>query len=292
MELVEEPLVREIVVLDKSISESGELEVLFPHEEQGLYRISGESVTTIERIGKKSVEIGKVVRMVLSPPGCEEVKGQFLAMFNEDMDVVLSESKVESGISLAFKPEEDEIPDAVVWCGGSSPALVYTGRLVLCGPNNAKGEFNIEPPKSFFCQSEVDGIRILGNLVSHFIEKVPAAVEKAFTTLNLDPSSAIIKAYQMYLNSDPQAEEHLKNAKEENKNSLAEGIKTLIKAATAEFSSENQKFLLKAASFAKNFIPPGDFNAEEFVDTLKDLRIVNQLHVPKVVVETRGSMDA
>ncbi len=287
--LLDSPLIRQIVVLDKKVSESAELEVLFPHEERGLYRIVGENASVIEKFGKKEVEIGKVLRMVLSPPGCEEVKGQFLALYNDAHDVLLCEGKVETGMALSFSPEEDDEPEAVVWCGGSSPALVYEDRVVLCGPNSAKGEFSIESHKGFYCQSEIDGIRVLANLASHIIEKVPPAVAKAFTTLSLDAASIILSAYQKYLNADPQAEERLKSAKEENKSSFVEGIKTLIKAATAEFDTENQKFLLKAASFAKNFIPPGDFNAEEFVDTLKDLRIVNQLHVQKVAVSIIAS---
>ncbi len=272
-------IIEEIQVIDPAFSDSGDVEVLFPRKDGGLYRIADGTAEPIDTIG--GLGLGNVLKMALTPMHAGELKTQFLAIYVESDEMFICECKVKTGKVAKF-PIEDGPPEAVVWCGADSAALAYADKVVLVGPNNAKAEFYIESFKGFYCYGEVDGIRVMTNGNCQFIEKVPVAIESAFATASPDPSAQIINAYQKYLAGDPRAEDALKSIKEDAKSSLPEGIKTLITAATAEFEPEYQKYLLKAASFAKNFISPGEFNSEDFVLTLKHLRIVNQLHVQKV----------
>lgn len=275
-------IIQEIIVIDPSFSGSGKIEVIFPNEEGGIFRVYQNNVQLLDALGsEKPFTLGKIVKMAMTPLNAGKKGSVFLAFYNEEEEMIISSSNLDSEQNMKFKVDEPK-PEALVWCGADTAALVYNEMVALVGPNKAKAEFQIESSKGFFCLGEVDGMRILSNHQCHFIEKVPTETELAFTTASMDPSAHIINAYQKYLSNDPRAEETLKNIKEDNKSSLAEGIKSLIKAATCEFEPENQKYLLRASSFAKNFIAPGEFNAEEFVKTLKDLRIVNQLHVHKV----------
>jgi len=274
-------IIEQVIVIDPSVSDSKELEVIFPRKEGGLYRIYEGTVETIEVLGaEKPIQLNGVKKLAITPLNAGDIKSQILAILTDADEIIISECKIPAGKAAKF-PIEDEAPEDIVWCGADSVVLQYTDRVVIAGPNNAKAEFDIETFKGFYCYSEVDGLRILTNDHCFFIEKVPAAVEKSFETVSTDPSAQIISAYQKYLSGDPRAEDVLKGVKEDAKSSLAEGIKTLITAATCETEPEHQKYLLKAASFAKNFISPGEFNADDFVNTLKHLRIVNQLHVPK-----------
>ena len=292
-------LITEIIVIDPSMSSSTDYEVLFPHPDDGLYRIySGKHELLTELGTGRGINLRKVVRLAATPFRPKVKKQQLLAILTESEtgtepeEIIIAECKLETGKTVKFLIDEDseETIEGIVWCSSESAVLLYGSRIVLVGPNNIKAVFDFNDSKfdtkdfkGFYAYNEVDGMRILTNDTAYFLEKVPSSVEKAFDVVSTDPSAQIISAYQKYTAGDPGAEDVLKGVKEDAKSSLSDGINELVRAATYEFDPDNQKYLLKAASFAKNFISPGEFNAEDFVMTLKDLRIVNQLHVPKVI---------
>ena len=222
------------------------------------------------------VNLGIVKKLSATPLNAGSKKMQLLAILNDEDNIIIAESRLETGKAVKFDINNDS-PEGICWCSIDSVVLIYLDRLVVVGPNDAKAEFMIEATRGFYACSEIDGMRVLSNDTTYFVEKVPSAIEKSLELASTEPSSLIITAYQKYLAGDPRAEDVLKGVKEDEKSSLAEGIKELISAATYEFEPEYQKYLLKAASFAKNFISPGEFNAEDFVRILKDLRIVNQI---------------
>jgi hypothetical protein len=285
-------LITEIIVIDPSMSSSGDYEVVFPNPDGGLYRIySGKYETLMELGTGKGVDLGVVSKLAATPFRLKDKKAQLLAMLTEAEEIIIAECKLETGKTVKFAVEEDsdEAIEGIAWCSSESAVLLYPSRIVLVGPNSMKAIFDFNDSKfdtrdfkGYYVYNEVDGMRVLTNDTAYFLERVPSSVEKAFDVVSTDPSAQIISAYQKYTAGDPGAEDVLKGVKEDAKSSLSDGIHELVKAATYEFDPENQKYLLKAASFAKNFISPGEFKAEEFVMTLKDLRIVNQLHVPKV----------
>ena len=274
--------ISEIIVIDPSTSDSKGLEVIFPNPDGGLYRIFSGKYETIHRLSTETHnDLGIVKKLSVTPPNAGNKKMQLLAILNDENDIIIMESQLETGKAVKFNINDDP-PEGICWCSIDSVVLIYLDRLVVVGPNDAKAEFMIEATRGFYACTEIDGMRVLSNDTTYFVEKVPSAIEKSFELASTESSSLIITAYQKYLAGDPRAEDVLKGVKEDEKSSLAEGIKELISAATYEFEPEYQKYLLKAASFAKNFISPGEFNAEDFVRILKDLRIVNQLHVSKV----------
>lgn len=274
------------------MSSSGDYEVVFPNPDGGLYRIySGRFEILTELGGGKGVDLRVVKKLATTPFIPKSKKPQIMAILTESEEIIIAECKLETGKTVKFliDDDSDEVIEGIEWCADESAVILYNTRIVLVGPNNIKAVFDFNDSKfdnrdfkGYYAYNEIDGMRVLTNDTAYFLEKVPASVEKAFDVVSTDSSAQIISAYQKYTAGDPGAEDVLKGVKEDTKSSLADGIRELVNAATYEFEPENQKYLLKAASFAKNFISPGEFNAEEFVATLKNLRIVNQLHVPKV----------
>eukprot|EP00826_Nyctotherus_ovalis_P040619 TRINITY_DN4020_c0_g1_i21.p4 TRINITY_DN4020_c0_g1~~TRINITY_DN4020_c0_g1_i21.p4 ORF type:complete len:291 (+),score=110.04 TRINITY_DN4020_c0_g1_i21:728-1600(+) len=274
------------------MSSSGDYEVVFPNPDGGLYRIYAGRFDVLNELGTdRPVDLGMVKKLAATPFRQKDKKTQILAVLTELNEIVIAECKLDTGKTVKFSVDDDsdEPVEGVIWCASESAALLYANRVVLVGPNNVKAVFDFNDPKfeskefkGFYAYNEVDGLRILTNDTAYFLEKVPSSTEKVFDVVSTDPSAQIMSAYQKYIAGDPGAEDVLKGVKEDAKSNLSDGIHELVKAATYEFEPDHQKYLLKAASFAKNFISPGEFNAEEFVLTLKDLRIVNQLHVPKV----------
>lgn len=243
----------------------------------------------------KPIDLGVVNKLAVTPLNAGEKdkkKKQLLAILNDTEDVIVAKwgPNLESIEAKRYKVEDDsdETPEGITWCAADTVVLTYRTRLVLVGKDATAvfdltdSKFDIRDFKGYCTYNEVDGLRVLTNDNVYFLERVVDTVNKAFDVVSIEASAQILSAYQKYLVGDPGAEEVLKGVKEDANSNLSNGIKDLITAATYEFEPEHQKYLLKAASFAKNFISPGEFNAEEFVRTLKDLRIVNQLHVPKV----------
>nr|AVN98120.1 Vps16 [Castula fusca] len=274
--------IEEIIVLDSSISSSKNIEVIFPRKEGGIFHIKNGMCNAFMTLGNEApITIGNVKKLSVTPLSSINVKNKLVAFINEEEDLILSECNLEAGKAVKFTLSNDDgMPESLHWCGDL--ALAYEDKVVIMD-RNSKIEFPIKSSKGFACFSEADGIRVFTCEECYFIERVPAPVEKALGPNSSDASSKIIAAYQKYLKGESNAEDIIKGIKDDGE-SVSDSLKTLISAATSEFYPEYQKYLLKAASFGKNFIPPSEFDATELVAVVNHLRIVNQLHVPKVIL--------
>lgn len=291
MSTVSKERVREIVVIDPSMSAHNNFEVIFPKPDGGLYRIYSGGFEVIDKLGTKDlIELGRVLKLAISPFERSIKKRQILAILTDAGEVIIAECDFDSGKATRSRIDNfsSDPPEGITWCGSGAVVLLYQSKLTILG-KSASGTFDFADPKlrtkgfrGYYLQNEVDGMRVLTNQYTYFIERVANSTKRVLDPTKTEPSVQIINAYHKWLKKDPGADSAIKGVKEEGEEKLLSGVEDLVDAATHEFDPEFQKYLLKVASFGKNFLPMGKFDADRFVQALKDLRIVNQLHVSKV----------
>jgi len=279
-----------LVIIDPEMSSSEELEVIFPLKEGvGIHRMYKDTHEIINAIGPyESITLGNIKSIAITCLWSDK-KNQVLAMLNKDNEVIIAQSKLKGGKATKFMIDECE-NTKIEWCGVDSAVLIYPNKVLLIGSSDTKVEIPIESNKGFHVCNEIDGLRILTSDFSYFLERVPNEVEKVLSALSSEASAQIITAYQKYLTNNPNAESLLREIKEESIPNFITAIREILNAATHELDIEHQKYLIKAASFAKNFLVDGEYNAKEIVLILDKLRLLNQLHKPKVVHIKSDSM--
>ena len=277
-------IIKEIILIDPSCSTSkGYAVVLARKNDIGIYRIYKDGCDIITDMGStKPGKVGNIRHLAITPVGSGSDKSQIIALITEEDEILITDSQLTLGKAVKFCIGE-KLLGKLDWCGANSVAIITEEKIILIGSNKAKAEFNIEFKNGFHVYNEVDGLKVFTEDSCYFIEKVPIPIEKISTMLSMEPSAQMISAFQKYLTNDPRTEDILKGIKEDSKANIIRGIKDLLKAATYEFKPIHQKYLLKAASFANNFLVNGEYDAEEIVSVLQRIRLINQLHVPKVI---------
>lgn len=289
-------IIRQIAVIDAKASGSKELEIVFPKSGgEGLHRVSKNKCELMDALGpSKNLMVGTVTKVAVTPVAVKKIASkktniQFLALFNEEEKITVAMANLDSGKATQFDAGEGS-DAALEWCGTDSVVLVYEDKLVLVGNSESKADFDIEHSEivnGFYVRNEVDGLRIFTNKSSFFVEKVSGALQSVMgeSMGSKSASAAIILSYQKFLSEDPRAEDTLEGIKEDPQMNLADGVEELLEAARGEFHTDHQMYLIRAASFSKNFLPPGDFDSGKIVETINELRILNQLRLPKVRAE-------
>jgi hypothetical protein len=208
-------------------------------------------------------------------------------MFNNEEKITVAMSNLENRKATQFDAGEGS-EAKLIWCGTDSVTLIYEDKLVLVGSNESKAEFEIdhsEIANGFHVHNEIDGLRVFTNNNSYFVEKVSDALQSVMgeSIGSKSASAAIVLAYQKFLSEDPRAEDTLEGIKEDPQMKLVDGVEELLEAAKNEFHPDHQMYLIKAASFSKNFLSYGEFDSNKIVEAINELRILNQLRLPKVV---------
>ena len=173
------------------------------------------------------------------------------------------------------------------WCGVDSVTFIYEDKVVLVGSSESKAEFEIDHSEivnGFHVHNEIDGLRVFTNKNSYFIEKVSDILQSLMgeSTGNKSASAAIMLAYQKFLSEDPRVEDILQGIKEDPQMKLIDGVEELLEAARGEFHPDHQTYLIRAASFSKSFLSYGEFDSNKIVEVVNELRMLNQLRLPKV----------
>ena len=138
--------------------------------------------------------------------------------------------------------------------------------------------------KFMHCISEIDGLRIITNSAIFFISKVSKELYETCFPFSSSTSRKLLNAYKSSCEKNPNCDVIIRQIA----NDLPKAIKTLeISAANLFWLEKNQNknnknkqiqiFLLKAAQFGKSFVQQGEFNFDRFVDTCKNIRIINNL---------------
>jgi len=307
--------IKEIVVIDPLMSSYKQFEVLFPSAKGKLYRLHAEGFEVIDTLGiEKPVKLRRVKKIAITPFEPSKHKQQVLAILTETgkrpakrQEIIIAQCNFENGkaTKTSLRSISEESIQGISWCGSDSVVLLYETRLEILSKDNTTAVFDFNDSKlqitnftGYYLYNEIDGMRVLTNEHTFFIERVPEYTKKASDLMGRDSSALILNGYQKWMRKDPGAGEMLQEIKEEGEKeeekkgekkeeekgeeNLLNGIQELIKAATHEFDPEYQKYLLKGASFAKNFLSFGTYDADEFVAVLRNLRIINQLRAPKV----------
>jgi hypothetical protein len=138
--------------------------------------------------------------------------------------------------------------------------------------------------KFMHCISEVDGLRIVTNKSIFLISKVSKELYETCFPFSSSPSRKLLNAYKSSCEKSPDCDAIIRQIA----NDLPKAIKTLETSAANLFwleknqnkNNKNQQiqiYLLKAAQFGKCFVQQGEFNFDRFIDTCKNIRIINNL---------------
>ena len=251
--------------------------------------------------------LGKIITMAISPSNAQIAlynnKGTVF-FFHSTLDLDLSKFprmtvKYEINKNLTekeLKEQEETLnykdgyqflfcgEDAISIIGQMYILLVNTFQKTIDYKINEIEELNAPPEGFFFCKcvSEIDGLRILTNKGVFFIKKVPNELYEICFPTNNPPSQKLLKAYNSALTKQGNSEMEIR----EISSVLSSAINNLQLAAANIYWLEKdiykdkkniQLYILNASQFGKSFIAKDDFDFDKFVETCKDIRIINNL---------------
>ena len=233
----------------------------------------GQKVHAFDKVPFSTEENGKVIDIAISG-------NSTMFAFLQESGVVLV---VPSDLSKLLGKQQLQRKDVkqVTWCGSDAVCLVYSSYLAILGPanSNASVDYSTSTP-GVVCLGEVDGLRIITTEKHEFLEKVDKSVESIFAIGVFTPASLLKTAYEMYLSQNSSSGDSIRSLQQDDQ--LLEAVEACLTAACCEFSPENQEILLKTANFGKTFLPPKSFDSNRFVETVRNLRVLNNIRKPEV----------
>lgn len=260
--LIAMPLAFEVVPPDATTS--GSVEVLVAPETNPTVLLVDMEQTVDQRITN-----GPFVKLAVRP------SGEFVAGFTESGIILVT--SIDFTKTLAnFNPKTKIPPKQLVWCGEDCVVAYWdpeqlkseTSILIMIGPGGAYHSIPYEGP--VILVPECDGVRIITNTKSEFLQRVPNAVVEIFK-IGSTTSAALL--YDSFVDFEKESATSIKNIRSI-KTELSDAVDTCIEAASHElFNLQMQKTLLRAAAYGKTFCEY--FNHDQFVDTCKTLRILN-----------------
>lgn len=159
-------------------------------------------------------------------------------------------------------------PTCFVWCGTEALVLNWNTRLLIVGPEKDVITNVLDTPVHLV--EEIDGVRIISNLVHEFLEKVPEVTQNVYKILSMHPGAMLRQASKEYQRRSQNADEHLRMIDRKD-----EAVDQCIHAAGHQLEPSEQKELLRAAAFGKSFLT--DYSAKEFMTMCQKLRVLNQI---------------
>lgn len=162
-------------------------------------------------------------------------------------------------------------PKQLLWCGLDAVVGYWDRDLFVFGLK----EDCLPAPYSFKSHvhmvAEIDGIRIIGNEIHEFLQKVPDVVKNIFRIGSMEPGAMLLEASKEFHKKSHLADEYIRIIKTQ----LRQAVYHCAEAAGHEYVISTQKMLLKAAAFGKGFIP--DMDPKFFVDMCQTLRVLNAI---------------
>ena len=175
--------------------------------------------------------------------------------------------------------------DAICLCGKRFILVInIKNKTLIYKMIEKESQIAMLNSKFMHCISEIDGLRIITNSAIFFISKVSKELYETCFPFSSSTSRKLLNAYKSSCEKNPNCDVIIRQIA----NDLPKAIKTLeISAANLFWLEKNQNknnknkqiqiFLLKAAQFGKSFVQQGEFNFDRFVDTCKNIRIINNL---------------
>ncbi|KAG6377543.1 Vps16, C-terminal region-domain-containing protein [Boletus reticuloceps] len=146
----------------------------------------------------------------------------------------------------------------VEWCGNDAILVTWNDLAILVGPSGDTLRYFYSG--AMFSITELDGVRVIGQEVSDFIQKVPVSSMSVFRPGSTSPSAILFDAWESFTRRSSKADESIRTIRPE----LAAAVNECIDAAGHEWEPYWQRRLLSAAKFGWGFLDlynPGDFVA-------------------------------
>ena len=221
-------------------------------------------VLNYEGITERPHNKGKFVKMTVSPTG--KILAGFTSTGNLwvgplDFSRDLSELKI-----------EDKTPEQMCWCGKDSVVMYWPhgGLLIAVGPSGKHIGYSYKD--HVLLVSEIDGVRIISNLLCETLERVPEVTEAIFKNPN-QAASKLYLAYDYFESKIPRADDEIRQIRSANQ--LKDAVDACIEATVHEFSPNVQGRLLRSASFGKGYLDY--YPADQFMKICKYLRVLNSV---------------
>jgi vacuolar protein sorting-associated protein 16 len=207
-------------------------------------------------------------------------KKDYIATFNSKGIVWVFNSEFTQNC-FEFNTKAPCPPFTLTWCGNDTIVCYWrpeqlnsdTSLLLLIGNQGDYQKFLYEGHCSLVC--EVDGLRVISKTSSDLIEKIPPSVLATFQIGSVDPPALLLDAYKEFVSENDLSIKSIRILK----NKIKQSIRDLLDAAKHQIKIEEQKLILKAASYGKIFLPNesiSDFN-KIYIETCQILRILNSL---------------
>ncbi|KAF9219507.1 vacuolar assembling sorting protein VPS16 [Gyrodon lividus] len=157
----------------------------------------------------------------------------------------------------------------VEWCGNDAILVTWNNLAVLVGPSgDTLSYFYVG---ATFAVTEIDGVRVIGQEVCDFIQKVPASSMSVFRPGSTSPSAILFDAWESFTRRSSKADESIRSIHPE----LATAVNECIDAAGCEWEPYWQRRLLSAAKFGWGFLDL--YNPSDFVAMGQSLKVLNSV---------------
>jgi hypothetical protein len=172
--------------------------------------------------------------------------------------------------------------DAVCICGKRFILLVNAKKKTLYYKiTERSGQSAMLNISFMYCISESDGLRVFTLKNIFFISKVSKQLYNTCYPFSEDPAKKLLSAYKSAQEKQANCDKEIR----EIASKLSDAIKTLSQVAAGLFwTNDNDKnkqiqlYILKAAQHGKSFVQNNELNYDLFVQTCKEIRIMNNLH--------------
>ena len=261
------------------------------------YIKSSESKEENEEITDEN-SLGKIVSLAISPSKTQ------IAFLNTEGSVFFFHSTIDQDLSkfprmkVKYTPSKDST-EAInykpghqfLYSGENAVCLIGQLNILILNAYDKTIEYKINetedlnPPSEDFyfckCISEIDGLRIVTGKSVSFIKKVPTELIEILGNENTF-TKKLLNVYNGSITKEGNSEMEIR----EISNELGKAINNLQIAAANIYWLEKENFkekkkiqlyILNAAQFGKSFISKDEFDFDKFVETCKDIRILNNL---------------
>ncbi|XP_071444220.1 vacuolar protein sorting-associated protein 16 homolog [Hetaerina americana] len=173
-------------------------------------------------------------------------------------------------------------PTKLFWCGTDAVVGLWdsgleTTNLILFGSQATSSDVvNYSYDTSVYLVPEIDGVRILSRNVQEFLQKVPPVVQGIFRINSTEPGSYLLEASKQYRKRSHRADQYILLVKPH----LEDAVHQCIEAAGYEYEVDNQKMLIRAAQYGKDFVQ--EICSDEYVKMCRTLRVLNAVRDPRI----------
>ena len=263
-----------IALIDGSLTSHGRAEVLLGH--------SDATIIVLDAGGED--EPGVV--SLSTPPLSITVSftGDAIALFGENGTLSAWNTNFSQQF-VEFDTKAEEAPSQVVFCGDSAIALAWGSGILIVGPHSEDLRLEFDGEDAIVLVGELDGLRVLGVNTHEFVQQVPDALAALHGIVSSAPSATLLDAATSFSEGDALCDDLIRDlcAGDDSVRppippgaTLARAVQGCMDAALAEWDTEEQRKLLRAAAYGKAFNPSA-FSREAFPMTCYRLRVLNAL---------------